>query len=114
MSIHPEVEAVITSIGHVDDRVTELRAVTEDLPRRMRESVHQGVIDAASDPALWASMATSLQRQARDQAGGWLFGGLRSLVSRLGWILLVIVAVWMVGGPGAVLAFVKTIIAGGQ
>ena len=102
--MHPEVKAVLTSIGHVSDRITGMQATIEDMPRQMREAVHQGAIDAVRD----------LQRQARDQAGGWLLGGVRSTLSRIGWLLVAVMVVWMIGGPGALVAFLKSIFVSGS
>lgn len=110
--MHPEVHAVLGAIGSLDDRVTDLRVQVEGLPRLMQDAVHQGAVDAVKDPLLWSSIVESIQHQARDQAGSWLFGGLRSIASRIGWLLLFIVAVWMVGGPGAVLGIIKGAFAG--
>ena len=76
--------------GHMMDR--------EEMAAVMRDAVAEGIRAAVSDPALWSAAGDAMQQQATKAAGGWLFSGLRAAMSRIGWVLVIGLAVYMVGG----------------
>ncbi|MFN8993711.1 MAG: hypothetical protein ACK5X3_08660, partial [Pseudomonadota bacterium] len=71
-------------------------------------AVRDGIVAAASDPSVWSVALATLRAQAQSEAGGWLFGGLRAFVSRVAWLCLIGLGVYLVGGWAALAAFIKT------
>lgn len=74
----------------------------------LRTAVRDGIVAAASDPDVWSVAIGTLRQQAQAEAGGWLFGGLKAFLSKLAWIVVIVVAIYLVGGWSAVVAFLKT------
>lgn len=73
----------------------------------MRAAVAEGIRDAVSDPQLWAAAIVAIQQHAKAEAGGWLFGGIRAALSRLAWVLVIGLSVYLLGGWSALVAFFK-------
>lgn len=86
----------------------ENEALAKMLPEQISQAVHDGIVAAASDPDVWSRAVDALQTQAARQAGGWLFGGLKAMLSRLAWVMIIGVGLYMLGGWGALVAFFKT------
>lgn len=74
----------------------------------IRQAVADGIREAVSDPALWEAAGKAMREQAQSAAGGWLLGGLRTLLNRLGWALLIVAGIYTIGGWPSVVAFLKT------
>lgn len=70
-------------------------------------AVAKGLREAISDPEFWRSASIALQQQAKAEAGGWLLGGLKLFLSRVMWILVIGLGVYMLGGWSALVALVK-------
>ena len=77
----------------------------------MREIVAEGTAigfqRAVADPATWASASAGLRKHATAEAGGWLLGGLKVLLSRAMWVLVAGMAIYMIGGWSALVSFFK-------
>lgn len=82
----------------------EQRLLTAD---EVRSAVRDGFSDVVADPKTWALAFEAIQKQAQSEAGGWVFGGVKVLFSRLMWVLLIGLAIYMVGGWSALVAFFK-------
>lgn len=91
-------------VGDLQQSVEERSPTNEAL----RVAVRDGIVAAASDPEVWSVAIGTLRQQAQAEAGGWLFGGLKAFLSKLAWIAVVVVAIYLVGGWSAVVAFLKT------
>ena len=74
----------------------------------MRDAVSEGIRDAVSDPELWAAAIVAIQKHAKAEAGGWLFGGVRMALSKLAWFAVIGLAVYLLGGWSALVAFFKS------
>lgn len=74
----------------------------------VRDAVREGVTAAVSDPAMWTAAVAAIQAHAQQQAGGWLLGGLKSAMSKLGWGFLIGLGIYLLGGWTAVVAFFKS------
>lgn len=74
----------------------------------VRQAVADGLRQAVADPAMWSAAYAAMHQHAQREAGGWLLGGLRAMVSRLAWLALAVVAIYSMGGWHGVLAFIKT------
>lgn len=71
------------------------------------EAVSEGIRIAVSDPDVWAAALEAMQMHAKAEAGGWLFGGIKALISKLAWILVIGTGVYLVGGWAALVALFK-------
>ena len=86
----------------------ERRAARVDhLEQAITEAVAAGIRQAVSDPAMWDAAGKAMREQAQSAAGGWLIGGVRALITRLAWVVAILVGVYLLGGWGAVVALVK-------
>lgn len=90
-----------------DARLRQLEDQMADIAVTMREAVHTGLRDAVSDPQLWEAAGAAMREQAQSAAGGWLLGGLGAVGKRIGWVLVIAGGVYLLGGWGALVAFVK-------
>lgn len=91
-------------IARHDDELEQLRARRA---QAIAAAVEDGIMRAASNPALWAAASAAIQSQAKARAGGWLFQGIGAIFSRAGWIVMAVLAVYTLGGWSAVVAMVK-------
>lgn len=90
-----------------DRRDAELVAMREAMRAHVAEAVAEGIRAAVSDPALWESAGKAMRAQAQSAAGGWLLGGIGAVGRRLGWVLVIGGGIYLLGGWGALIAFVK-------
>lgn len=74
----------------------------------IEQAVARGIRDAVSDPELWAAAAAAMQTRAQKAAGGFVLGGLRALATRIGWALVLLLSIYLLGGWSAVVAFFKS------
>lgn len=95
------------TLGQIMAEIRALRgeALTPDL---VRDAVGDAIRDAAADPALWSSIMLAIQSRAKEEAGGWLFGGLKAIFSRLAWVLVIGGGVYALGGWTALAALFKS------
>lgn len=90
-------------VGEVQTQV-EQRSPTHEA---LRIAVRDGIVGALSDPEVWEVAFRAGRQQAQTEAGGWLFGGLKAFLNRMLWVALIGVAIYLVGGWSALVAFVK-------
>lgn len=102
-----ERERLWRALHTVDDRVTQTHTALDTIPGEISKAVVAGNIATVQSPEFWAALFAGLHKNTREYAGGWLFGGLRALLSRIGWLILFGVALWIVGGPSAIVAAIK-------
>lgn len=98
-----KMDALADMVGELHELV-ENRSPNEEA---LRIAVRDGIVAAASDPAVWSVAIGTLRKQAQSEAGGWLFGGLGALFSRLAWVLLIGLGIYLIGGWSALVAFLK-------
>ena len=91
-------------VGDVHELV-EQRSPNEEA---LRAAVRDGIVAAASDPDVWSVALATLRAQAQSEAGGWLFGGLRAFFSRVAWLFVIGLGIYLVGGWAALVAVIKT------
>lgn len=72
------------------------------------EATADGIRRAGADPATWEAWSAGLKAHAQAEAGGWLLGGLRLMLSRIVWVLVAGLAIYMIGGWSALVAFFKS------
>lgn len=80
---------------------------SEWMREQVAKATAEGIQTAARDPLTWAAASEGLKLHATAEAGGWLLGGVRLMFSRLMWILVLGLAIYLVGGWSALVAFVK-------
>lgn len=103
-SFERQIDHLATMIGDVHELV-EQRTPTEEM---LRAAVRDGIVSAASSPEVWAVALAALRDQMHVGAGSWLFGGIQAFFSRLAWIFLIGLGIYLIGGWSALLAFIKT------
>ena len=104
--MEPTAEQIMREVQAISDNVTALHAdklTAEDLSH----AVAAGLKQAISDPQFWDSAVYAMQGRAKEQAGGWLLGGLRAMLSKLAWIAVIGLSVYLLGGWQAVVAVFK-------
>lgn len=100
-------EQIMEEIQAISDNVTALHAdklTAEDLS----QAIAAGLKQAISDPQFWDAAVYAMQGRAKEQAGGWLLGGIRAALSKLGWLMVIGLSVYLLGGWQAVVAVFKT------
>lgn len=102
--IENKMDYLAEMIGNVHELV-EQRSPND---QALRAAVRDGIVAAASDPDVWAVAINTLRSQMHHEAGSWLFGGVRAFFSRLMWVCLIGLGIYMLGGWSALVAFVKT------
>lgn len=107
-SMHPDVERLLDAVLAGQDRMVELQSAVQDLPGHVGASVHEAIRRSAADPDVWAAAGSALRRHARDQAGGFLLGGLKATAVKVGWLLVIVGGVYIVGGWAAIAALWKS------
>jgi hypothetical protein len=91
----------------------ELDTMRKMMCAQVSDAIEQGIMRAVSNPQLWAQAGMAIQAQAKQRAGGWLLGGIAAIFSRVGWVIMAIIAVYSLGGFPALIAMLKAWAAGG-
>ena len=89
------------------------RAVVAELAPHIAQAVGQST-DAAmrralSDPETWSQAIRAIQARAQSHAGGWLLGGIGSLVRKAMWIMIAGMGIYMLGGWTALASVAKAV-----
>lgn len=71
------------------------------------EAVSEGIRIAVSDPDVWGAAIEAMQSHAKAEAGGWLFGWVKALLSKAALILVVGGGIYLIGGWAALAALFK-------
>jgi len=100
-----------SQIARHDD---ELEAMRKLMCAQVSVAIEEGIMRAVSNPELWKQASAAIQLQAKQRAGGWLLGTIGAMFSKAGLFIMGLVALYTLGGPGAVLAAVKAWIIGGH
>lgn len=106
--MHPEVEHLLLAIQSRDDAITALRADVQMMPDRIGDAIQRANMRTVSDPVFWAAAGDALRKQARDQAGNFVLDGIKGFARKVGWLLLIVGGVYMVGGWPALAAAWKS------
>ncbi len=89
--------------------------MSEDQLRSVvRSAVSEGIRDAWADPGFWDAAIKAFQARAQVEAGGWLLGSLKTVVSRAAWLVVVGLGVYLLGGWSALISLFKSTIGGGS
>lgn len=95
--------------AHVIGQLGELREAVSEVatPASLSHAVAEGTRRALADPETWAEAMKGIQKAAQQEAGGWLFGGIRAFISKAAWVVLIGLGVYLLGGWAALAAFLK-------
>lgn len=80
------------------------------MKREMPLAVAAGIKQAATDPDVWAAMLAAIRTQAHQNAGSWLFGGIRQFFSKAAWFLVIGLGIYLLGGWSGLVTFFKTVV----
>lgn len=96
------------AMGLTLDALEELRNSQRNAMTGIEHAVAAGIRQAVADPAVWEAAGLAMRSQAQSAAGGWLLGGVRALATRAAWVVVIVAAVYALGGWGALLAILKS------
>lgn len=104
----PTAQQLMAEVLRLQDQVAESRgeAISAAV---VTAAVKQGITDAVSDPKFWSSVMSAIQQQAANEAGGWLFGGLKAAMSKAFWLVIIGFGIYLVGGWSALVAAFKAV-----
>lgn len=77
-------------------------------PEAWHAASADGIKRVLSDPETWHAASSGLKKHATAEAGGWLLGGVRLVFSRLMWLCVAGLAIYLIGGWSALVAFFKS------
>ena len=97
-----------THANTVTPQIAELTVAMHMLRREIPTLMAAGLMQAVSNPALWEAAGNAMHQQARAAAGGWVLGGIKAALVRLSWVAALVFALYSVGGPSAVVAWLKS------
>jgi hypothetical protein len=105
--MEPTQTQILEAVLQLQDRVNEGRgeALTAD---DVSDAVARGIRTAVSDPSVWSAALLAMQSHAKTEAGGWLLGGIKAALSRMAWVVIIGLSVYMVGGWAALAALFKS------
>lgn len=97
---------VIDSLGVLNER---LETLSDSMPTaaQLQQAVAGGMRQALDDPEIWTAAMKGLSRAAQQEAGGWLFAGIRTALSRAAWLLVLGMLVYQFGGWSALTSIFK-------
>jgi hypothetical protein len=103
----PSARDVMDAVLIAQDQMTHVRG--EALTAAdMRHAIEAGIKAAVSDPALWSAAVAAMRAHARQEAGTWLFSGIGAALSKLAWIIVIGLGVYLLGGWSALASFIKS------
>lgn len=102
--IEAENDYLASQIARHDEEIEMMR---ELMCTKISSSIEAGIMKAVRNPALWTAAGDAIQAQARAKTGGWVFGGISLLFSRISWVLMALLAVYSLGGWSAVAGMIK-------
>lgn len=97
---------VIDRLGDLTERVDTL-ADAVPTADQLQHAVARGMREALDDPDIWSAAMKGLSRAAQQEAGGWLFSGIKTTLSRLAWLIVLGLLVYQYGGWSKMVAFFK-------
>jgi hypothetical protein len=105
--VERKLDGLAEMIGAAHEAV-ESRQIDVDA---IRIAVRDGIVAAASDREVWKLALDTLvpvaRQHAQAEAGGWLLGGIKAFLSKLAWVAVIGVGIYLLGGWSALVAFFK-------
>jgi hypothetical protein len=105
--VERKLDGLAEMIGAAHEAV-ESRQIDVDA---IRIAVRDGIVAAASDREVWKLALDTLvpvaRQHAQAEAGGWLLGGIKAFLSKLAWVAVIGMGIYLLGGWSALVAFFK-------
>jgi hypothetical protein len=105
--VERKLDGLAEMIGAAHEAV-ESRQIDVDA---IRIAVRDGIVAAASDREVWKLALDTLvpvaRQHAQAEAGGWLLGGIKAFLSKLAWVAVIGMGIYLLGGWAALVAFFK-------
>ena len=76
-------------------------------PEAVAQAVKLGLMQAVADPQFWTAAQAAMRQHAKVEAGGWLLGGLKGVLSKVFWFALAGIVVYNAGGWSALAVWFK-------
>lgn len=97
---------VIDRLGDLNER---LETLSDSMPTaaQLQQAVAGGMRQALEDPEIWTAAMKGVSKAAQQEAGGWLFAGVRTALSRAAWLLVLGMLVYQFGGWSALTSIFK-------
>jgi hypothetical protein len=89
------------------DGMKDRRAPNAITARAIEEAVAAGIRAAVANPDTWEAAGKAMRLQAQQATGGWLLGSMKAALRHVGWVVVIFVLVYNLGGLPALLALVK-------
>lgn len=70
----------------------------------MRTAVAEGISTALTDEQIWRTIVAAIQEAAIERTGKFVLGGLSTVLKKLGWLILGLLALYAIGGFAALKA----------
>ena len=102
----PTTEDVYREVQSLQDMVTDSHGALMN-PTDVANAVKSGLMQAVADPAFWTAAQAAMQQHAKVEAGGWLLGGIKGLLSKVFWFALAGVVIYNAGGWTALATWFK-------
>jgi hypothetical protein len=99
----PQDPGSIVDWNGLEDR----RAPNQITARAIENAVAAGIQAAVSDPNTWNLAGQAMRQQAEAHAGGWLMAGIKAALTKVAWVSVIFLGVYMLGGWGAVVSLLK-------
>lgn len=103
----PSAADLMREVLRLQDQVTESRGEALNL-QAVEEAMARGIHRAVSNPDTWRDALKAMQTHAQTEAGGWLLGWLKSLLSKALLFVVIGLGVYALGGWSALLALFKS------
>lgn len=102
----PTTTDVYDAVLALQDQVVDGRGEAMH-PDTVAQAVKLGLMQAVADPQFWTAAQAAMQQHAKVEAGGWLLGGLKLVISRLFWFVLAGIVIYNAGGWSALAVWFK-------
>ncbi len=100
-------EQVLAAVHNAQDQIANMHGQMLTGPD-IAKAVAEGLTQAVSSPEFWTAAIAAASSRAKNEAGSWLFGGIGAVLSKLGWLLVIGLGIYLIGGWSALVAFMKS------
>ncbi len=107
MSERVTAEQVLAAVHNAQDQLADIQSKTLT-GKEIAEAVAQGLTQAVSSPEFWTAATAAASARARTHAGSWLFGGIGAVFSKMAWVFVIGLGIYLIGGWSALIAFFKS------
>lgn len=103
----PSADDIMREVLRLQDQITETRGEAMRA-ENVRQAVADGIRLAVADPDMWSDALAAMQKHAQKEAGGWLLGWIKGMLSKAALFAMIGLGVYALGGWSALLALLKS------